>query len=375
MPTSVTSKIPGFGVIKRKLLVKLTIYQYNKPMNKNRQLPGEALGESEAFLDFQQKLSLAARVDRPVLLVGERGTGKELAAARLHYLSSRWKSPYIPVNCAALAPSLLESELFGHEAGAFTGASTRRKGRFEEAHQGTLFLDEIGLVPMEVQEKILRTVEYGCFSRVGSSTEQEVDVRIIGATNADLPELCRQGKFKEDLLDRLSFEVLYLPPLRYRKSDIHVLARHFAMRMSRETGRMEAPVFSEDVSRQLEEYEWPGNVRELKNAVERAVYRADSDVIDSIELVPFTNPYKGDEQEQEETESPRSAPSQIPLKDFRDYMKQMERDFLIRALEENRYSQKNAAEALNLTYDQFRGLYKKYYPSAPLRDRPSADSN
>ena len=338
-------------------------------MNKNRQLPGEALGESEAFMDFQQKLSHAARVDRPVLLVGERGTGKELAAARLHYLSSRWKSPYIPVNCAALAPSLLESELFGHEAGAFTGASARRKGRFEEAHQGTLFLDEIGLVPMEVQEKILRTVEYGCFSRVGSSTEQEVDVRIIGATNADLPELCRQGKFKEDLLDRLSFEVLYLPPLRYRKSDIHVLARHFAMRMSRETGRMEVPVFSEKVHRLLEEYEWPGNVRELKNVVERAVYRAEGDVIDTIELVPFTNPYKLEDEDTGESELSQKDFSRIPLKDFRDYMKQTEMGFLIRALEENRYSQKNAAQALNLTYDQFRGLYKKYQDELSLRLR------
>ena len=163
----------------------------------------EALGESPVFMDFQQDLSRAARVDRPVLLVGERGTGKELAASRLHYLSSRWKEPYIPVNCAALPPALLESELFGHESGSFTGASKLRKGRFEEADGGTLFLDEIGLVPMEVQEKILRTVEYGRFSRVGSSREQEVNVRIIGATNADLPALCREGKFKEDLLDRL----------------------------------------------------------------------------------------------------------------------------------------------------------------------------
>ena len=271
-------------------------------MNDSRKLPGEALGESEAFLDFQQKLSLAARIDRPVLLIGERGTGKELAAARLHYLSSRWKELYIPVNCAALPPSLLESELFGHESGSFTGAGKMHKGRFEEAHGGTLFLDEIGLVPMEVQEKILRTVEYGRFSRVGSSREQEVDVRIIGATNTDLPELCRQGKFKEDLLDRLSFEVLYLPPLRCRPTDIMVLARNFAMKMSRECGQATLPVFTEGIIEQLESYNWPGNIRELKNVVERAVYRTENGRIEKIDLNPFVNPYLPEEALSEEAE-------------------------------------------------------------------------
>jgi len=327
-------------------------------MMEERVMPGEALGESEPFLDFQQKLSLAARVDRPVLLIGERGTGKELAAARLHYLSSRWKEPYIPVNCAALPPSLLESELFGHESGSFTGASRLRKGRFEEAHGGTLFLDEIGLVPMEVQEKILRTVEYGRFTRVGSSREQEVDVRIIGATNADLPKLCRQGKFKEDLLDRLSFEVLYLPPLRYRSSDIMVLARHFAMRMAREVQREDIPQFSREVEQQMTEYNWPGNVRELKNVVERAVYRAETPLVETIELTPFTNPYITETEETEEV--PVSAASNISLGDYRDFMVKTELSFIRRALEESRFSQKKAADALGLTYDQFRGLYKKY---------------
>ena len=335
--------------------------QYNKPMNNNSILPGEAQGESEVFLDFQQKLSLAARVDRPVLLVGERGTGKELAAARLHYLSSRWKEPYIPVNCAALPPSLLESELFGHEAGAFTGATKMRKGRFEEAHGGTLFLDEIGLVPIEVQEKILRTVEYGRFSRVGSSTEQETDVRIIGATNADLPALCRQGKFKEDLLDRLSFEVLYLPPLRCRPSDIMILANHFAMRMIRELGREELPSFSQKIQDSLEQYDWPGNIRELKNTVERAVYQSEGGMVTSIELNPFRNPYSGKEQTIAENQKKKEPEiPEIPLDQFRDFIMQTEIGFIKRALKESRFSQKKAAQTLGLTYDQFRGLYKKY---------------
>ena len=164
----------------------------------------DAIGQSEAFLDFQEKLSRAARINRPVLLIGERGTGKELAASRLHYLSLRWQEPFVALNCAALSPTLIESELFGHEKGAFTGAAGLRKGRFEAADGGTLFLDEIGMIPMETQEKILRVVEYGAFERVGGSTAIDVDVRIVGATNADLLKLTRKGTFKRDLLDRLS---------------------------------------------------------------------------------------------------------------------------------------------------------------------------
>ncbi|MDH4012173.1 MAG: sigma 54-interacting transcriptional regulator, partial [Desulfobacterales bacterium] len=190
----------------------------------------EALGQSEPFLEFQERLSRAAPINRPVLLIGERGTGKELAAARLHYLSNRWQAPMVALNCAALSPSLIESELFGYEKGAFTGALQRRFGRFESADRGTLFLDEIGSIPLEVQEKILRVVEYNVFERVGSSESIEVDVRIIAATNADLNDLARQNRFKRDLLDRLSFEVLFLPPLRERKEDIALLAGHFAGR-------------------------------------------------------------------------------------------------------------------------------------------------
>ena len=180
----------------------------------------EGLGQSEAFLDFQERLSRVAAVERPVLLIGERGTGKELAARRLHYLSQRWQGALITLNCAALSPSLIASELFGHERGAFTGAQQRRMGRFEAAHGGTFFLDEIGSIPLDAQEKILRVVEYGRFERVGSTTPVDVDVRIVGATNADLREMVQEGRFKQDLLDRLAFEVLYLPPLRARQGDI-----------------------------------------------------------------------------------------------------------------------------------------------------------
>ena len=205
----------------------------------------EALGQSEAFLEFQERLSRVAPINRPVLLIGERGTGKELAAARLHYLSGRWERPLITLNCASLAPTLIESELFGYERGAFTGARERRAGRFESAEGGTLFLDEIGNVPLEVQGKILRVVEYNTFERVGSAERIDVDVRIVAATNADLWELVRREQFKADLLDRLSFEVLVVPPLRARRGDVLFLARHFATRMARELDRADPPVISD----------------------------------------------------------------------------------------------------------------------------------
>jgi len=245
----------------------------------------EAIGQSEAFLAFTERLSRAAAVDRPVLLIGERGTGKELAAAKLHYLSRRWEGPLVALNCAALSAALLEAELFGHEAGAFTGATKDRPGRFEAADGGTLLLDEAGLLPLEAQEKILRIVEYGTFERVGSSRSRRVDTRIVAATNADLPALARAGRFKEDLLDRLSFEVLHLPPLRARAGDVAVLAGHFAARMARELALGEAPRFADGALAALEAHAWPGNIRELKNLVHRLLIQGGSEEIalDEIE--------------------------------------------------------------------------------------------
>lgn len=328
-------------------------------------LQQEALGESDHFLEFQRRLSRAAQVDRPVLLIGERGTGKELAASRLHYLSRRWEGPLVALNCSALSQNLIETELFGHEAGAFTGAAGKRKGRFEEAHSGTLFLDEIGLVPLEVQEKILRVVEYGRFERVGSSRPIEVDVRIVGATNADLPGLCEEGRFKRDLLDRLSFEVLFLPPLRERGPDIMLLARFFAERMQRELGRSERLDFSPAVEEALMAHPWPGNIRELKNVVERAVYRCEEGRIDGIDLDPFANPFHrcgGEEVRERPGLMEQASPLERsgPLEQFHDEREALEVRYLKAALEREQYNQRRAAAALNLSYDQFRGLYRKY---------------
>lgn len=327
----------------------------------------EALGQSEVFLDFQERLSRVAPIERPVLILGERGTGKELAASRLHFLSHRWEKPLVTLNCASLAPTLVETELFGHEKGAFTGAAHRRTGRFEAAHRGTLFLDEIGTVPMEVQEKILRVVEYGVFERVGGSLPMEVDVRIISATNADLPTMARQGRFKEDLLDRLSFEVLFVPPLRERKGDISLLARHFAMRMAYELGIDAVPEFSASAMEGLEHYPWYGNVRELKNVVERAVYRARGRVIHDIVFDPFVSPY-GAIPHKKTVEGAFDGVSRVSKADYDPSgetsliaaRKALELFMLRNALESNRYNQKKAADQLGISYDQLRGLYRKY---------------
>jgi psp operon transcriptional activator len=335
----------------------------------------EALGQSDRFLAFQEHLSRAAEVDRPVLIVGERGTGKELAAQRLHYLSQRWQGALVTLNCAVLPADLIEAELFGHERGAFTGASMARTGRFEAADGGTLFLDEVATLPLPVQEKLLRVVEYGSFERVGSSRSISVDVRIIAATNADLPALCRAGRFKPDLLDRLSFDVLRLPPLREREGDILYLANRFAARMARELGRKGVPRFSADVIGELEAYPWPGNVRELKNVVERAVYRADGEVIDRIETNPFGSletppgvlqPSPGgisaepdlpfsDSAEAQAADVPAPRPAGLP-----EAVWQLKVKLLEAALEACHFHQKKAARRLGLSYHQFRGLYRKY---------------
>ena len=331
----------------------------------------EALGRADVFLDFQQQLARVAKVQRPVLLIGERGTGKELAAARVHFLSPRWGGPLIKLNCAALSPSVLESELFGHEAGAFTGAARRRLGRFEAANGGTLFLDEIGQMPMPVQEKILRVVEYGSFERVGASEPVTVDVRIVGATNANLPALAAAGQFKDDLLDRLSFEVLFVPTIRERgAADIDLLAQHFASRMAAELGLGRTPMFSPLAQASLRSYPWPGNVRELKNVVERAVSRAEGATINEVVFDPFRGRADSDPASRPQPASsggPQSGagnpPTTLPV-NLPDVISEIEQRYLRQALTQSRFRQREAATLLGLTYDQFRGLYRKFQNAA-----------
>jgi psp operon transcriptional activator len=333
----------------------------------------EAIGQSETFIAFQEQISRVAPVERPVMVIGERGTGKELAAARIHYLSRRWEKPLVTLNCAALTPTLIGSELFGYEKGAFTGAGTRTIGRFEQAAGGTLFLDEIGTIPMEVQEKILRVVEYGTFERVGSSRQVEVNVRIVAATNADLPAMAENGTFKQDLLDRLCFEVIHVPPLRCRKEDILVLARHFACRMAFELGREPMPELTKTAETALLSYPWPGNVRELKNVVERAVYKSDTHKIDEICFDPFDNPFEQTGQGAKNREPVRPLPETDPMPESSDEqpmadlwtlplkkaVQVLETLRIREAMRQNRFHQKKAAAQLGLTYDQFRGIKKR----------------
>ena len=314
------------------------------------------LGEANSFLEVLEQVSRLAPLDKPVLVIGERGTGKELIANRLHYLSSRWQGPFISLNCAALNDNLLDSELFGHEAGAFTGASKRHPGRFERADGGTLFLDELATAPMLVQEKLLRVIEYGELERVGGSQPLQVNVRLVCATNADLPQMVEEGHFLADLLDRLAFDVVQLPPLRDRQSDIMLLANQFAIQMCRELGLPLFPGFSARATATLLGYRWPGNIRELKNVVERSVYRhGDSEhELDAIIINPFRQS-PGSPQEA----APGDELPALPL-DLRDFQLQQEKRLLQRSLEQAKYHQKLAAELLGLTYHQLRALLKKH---------------
>ena len=251
--------------------------------------------------------------------------------------------------------------MFGHEAGAFTGAVRRRNGRFEAAHNGTLFLDELGTIPMQTQEKILRAIEYGSFQRVGGAELVRVDVRIVGATNADLPALAEEGRFMRDLLDRLSFEVLFLPPLRERREDILLLAQHFAARMAFELGRSDPPEFSGEVIAAIESYPWRGNVRELKNVIERAVYRSDSPRLEEIDFDPFQSPYgAGPAAGGAAPAVPPVLPPKGRTADFKETIGAMEAALVRDALRRARHHQHKAAQLLGLTYHQFRGLYRKH---------------
>ncbi|KAA9131888.1 phage shock protein operon transcriptional activator [Marinihelvus fidelis] len=322
------------------------------------------IGESAGFLEVLEHVSRVAPLDRPVLVIGERGTGKELIAARIHYLSARWDQPFVKMNCAALAESLLETELFGHEAGSFTGANKRRLGRFELADQGSLFLDELATTSTRVQEKVLRVIEYGELERVGGNDTVRTDVRIIGATHEDLPSLVDEGRFRADLLDRLAFDVITLPPLRARPEDILPLAEHFAVKMAGDLGRELFQGFSESARDALLSYDWPGNVRELKNVVERAVYRADSDAetVRDIVFDPFDSPWRPNANPGEEaapSPGPATTAPDTPY-DFKQHIQDVEIELIKSALASCRYNQKQTAEHLGMTYHQLRGYLRKY---------------
>ncbi|MEW6990732.1 phage shock protein operon transcriptional activator [Colwelliaceae bacterium 6441] len=343
------------------------------------------IGQSNNFLEVLEQISQIAPLSKPVLIIGERGTGKELVAARLHYLSKRWDQNYLKLNCAALNENLLESELFGYDSGAFTGASKRHEGRFERADKGTLFLDEIANTSGLIQEKLLRVVEYGEFERVGGSRTIKTNARLIAATNEDLPSMADAGEFRADLLDRLAFDVITLPPLRERIEDIMVLAESFAINMARELEFELFSGFTEKAKRAMLDYHWPGNIRELKNVVERSVYRCNNPHLPVHDLVidPFESPYRPsqrvktqdrvisqpalvtNEQPSEKVNTVESVNTHLKQTfDFPLSLKSLSQDYEVEliksALENCQYNQKKTAEALELTYHQLRGYLKKY---------------
>lgn len=301
------------------------------------------VGSDPAFSRIVMQAEKLASLDRPVLVRGERGTGKELIARYLHYSGKRKDNPFVVLNCGAFGGDLLQSELFGHEKGAFTGADTRRVGKLEQADGGTIFLDEIGNMSMPFQEKILRVLEYQTFERAGGSQTLHVDVRVIAATNADLERMIDAQTFRADLYDRLNFAQLRVPPLRERRSDIPLLINHFAQLLAAEMPAMEWRVFSAEAIEALMYYYWPGNVRQLRNVIEYVYIlgQGESEEIQISELPPELS---------------------LPLstgETFDDQVDAFQRKILIHAINEHHRNQKNAAESLGLTYDRFRHLYKK----------------
>ena len=347
------------------------------------------IGEARAFLDALAHVSAVAPLDRPLLIIGERGVGKELIAARVHFLSRRWDRAFLKLNCAALSDDLVESELFGHEAGAFTGAARRHVGRFERADGGTLFLDEIAAASSRAQEKILRVIEYGEYERLGGSETLTCDVRVVSVTNVDLPSLTAAGRFRADLLDRLAFDVVTVPPLRARRSDIPLFAAHFGQGIALELGAGFHGFAPEALAR-LSALDWPGNVRELKNAVERSVYRhlatgSGAGPVAALCLDPFDSPYRP---------APRPVPASAPAApavpgaapevpgapqggyDFTAHVAEVEKTWLRAALAANGGNQRRTARQLRLSYDQCRGLLRKHglagRSKAPDRHDPAA---
>jgi two-component system, NtrC family, response regulator AtoC len=283
-----------------------------------------------------------------VLIQGESGTGKELIAKALHQLSPRARQPMVTVHCAALAPTLLESELFGHEKGAFTGAHERRIGRFEQAQGGTLFLDEIGEIDATVQVKLLRFLSERTFERVGSGKTMAADVRVVAATNKNLAELVKEGTFREDLYFRLRVVPVWMPPLRDRSADVPLLARAFLKQFAREHGR---PVreFSPEALRALMDYRWPGNVRELRSDVERAVVLAQNDRIELSDLSPNIREGLGE----------FGGPSvKLDLPETALTVKDAEKQLVVRALEEANGNRTLAAKKIGISR---RTLHRKLH--------------
>ena len=257
----------------------------NRALRKQVERQHQIVGDSPAMRELRRQIAIAAPTNGRVLIYGENGAGKELVARAIHALSFRRESPFVEVNCAAIPEELIESELFGHEKGAFTGAVARRQGKFELAHRGTLFLDEVGDMSLKTQAKVLRVLEEQTFERVGGKETIGVDVRVIAASNKNLPELIGKGRFREDLFYRLNVIPIEVPPLRARKGDIPLLVHYFLSVLSEEHGKRTKTISKEAMAHFLQ-YDWPGNIRELRNMVERLVIMVTDDIVTPAHLPP-----------------------------------------------------------------------------------------
>ncbi|PQO37743.1 hypothetical protein DTL21_07310 [Bremerella cremea] len=315
----------------------------NERLQEELHFRGQIIGQSPQIQSIVQRIRLIAPVPRPVLIEGERGTGKEMVARAIHFAHGDHARPMVTVNCAAFSTDLLESELFGHEKGAFTGADETRDGKFGQASGGTLFLDEIGHMSLPFQRKILRVVEYGTYNRVGGRNELHTTARIIAATNVDLRKQISEGEFLSDLYDRLAFEVIEVPPLREREGDIEVLAQHFLDQFAKEIPLFAGKKLARSAIEVLRKYRFPGNVRELKNIIERAAYRDTTDEItpDDIGMLAAT-------------------PPEIPGGSFKERLDNFCRLMLSEAMSQTQNNQAAAARELGLSYHQFRYYYGKY---------------
>jgi two-component system nitrogen regulation response regulator NtrX len=312
----------------------------------------EMIGSSKPIKELKQQIKIAAPTSGWILITGENGTGKELVARSIHHNSRRHDKPFVEVNCAAIPEELIESELFGHEKGSFTGATTQRRGKFDQAHMGTLFLDEIGDMSLKTQAKVLRILQEHTFERVGGNKTIEVDVRVIAATNKDLEKEIAIGNFREDLYYRLNVIPFHVPPLRERKSDIPQLATHFleyfCSKESREIKRLD-----DEAMQAITEYPWPGNVRELKNLIERLVIMSPGNTITRNQLPQAIG-------------NKRLAASKDPgftgptSNTFRTAKEEFEKEFLIQKLDENDWNVSRTAEAIEIERSNLHRKIKSY---------------
>lgn len=304
----------------------------------------QGIAKSSAMKVILSQANRYASIPRPVLIRGERGTGKELMARYIHKSSPRIEEPFVAINCAAFNDQLLNSEIYGHEKGAFTGAESRKIGQLERADGGTLFMDEIGNMSIDFQEKILRVIEYQKFQRISGSEMIEVDVRIVSATNADLEEMMDENLFRRDLYDRLTFAEIVIPPLRQRREDVPHLIVHFVRKLHEEIPNIPQRTFKRETVEQMMDYYWPGNIRELKNVVERVYLYGEESLIYPSALPKGVG---GDDME-------------VVGDSFDEKVEAFKKKLILESYEKFDNNQKKAAEDLEMTYDQFRHFFRKY---------------